>query len=327
MSVSVGDHLAGQFSSALNERLLGFSGTVQTLTLNASLTTELGRIGAEITSISESVAKQNQAFRDIIAPLREELRIREAILELGFVPASLRASFECLTESITKQFAAFDETLAPVREEQRIRERISDLGFVPHAVLFKHLGNVGRPSHLTTDEFSQALADEAWPKVKASLQLSMEDCLGDEKIFRTFGEIIRAHEAGLYQLTEPGAFHVIERAARLAQLGPKRKKTFDWLKNGLGDMTPYDVPTQWRRGWTEVWALLYEKTFCDVRTDEDADTLSFPHRHASAHGIGGKINGTRESLNCVLLAHFVISAAAAFQSLARDESVQCLQEN
>jgi hypothetical protein len=294
-----------------------------------------GRLNPTVNDCQLEVSEVTQAFNGVFehlhsefersyAPIRAEME--RVGVEVARMFAARQASFECLRESIIQRYAAFAETIAPVVEEQRIRKWILDLGFVPHAVLLDHLGNVEKPSHLTIDEFSQALADEVWPKVRASLQLSIEDCLGDPRIFRTFDEIIRAHEAGLYQLTAPSAFFVIERAARLAQRDPQRKKTFDWLKNGLGDLTLYDVPTQWRSGWTEVWALLYEKTFCHVQTDDDADSFPFPHRHASAHGIGGKINDKRDSINCVLLAHFVISAAAAFQSLASSEPVQCPQK-
>ncbi|WOJ90273.1 hypothetical protein RZS28_02935 [Methylocapsa polymorpha] len=240
---------------------------------------------------------------------------------LGNIDKLFQSDFFGVAQIIATRNQTFLNSIAPHLEEIRVQKRILDLGFVPHAVLFKHLGNVEEPVDLTSDEFSQGLAVDVWTKVRESLRLSIEDCLGDQRIFHTFDEMIAAHEAGLYQLTAPSAFFVIERAARLAQPGEGRKKTFDWLKDGLGDMTIDDVPAQWRRGWTEVWAVLYKQAFCDVRTDDHADTLPFPHRHALAHGIGGKINAARESINCVLLAHFVISAAAAFQSLVRDEPV------
>jgi hypothetical protein len=233
------------------------------------------------------------------------------------IGTSFGLAFASFTENVIKYRKQLDEVFAPIHAERRMRERISDLGFVPHAVLFNHLGNTEKPSDLTISEFSQAVETEVWPKVWPSLQLSQEDCLGDSKIYLTFDQIIRAHDAGLYQLTVPAAFHVIERAARIAQPGPQRKGTSDWLKTELADMTFCEVPSQWRAGWTDVWEVLYEQAFRDCRTDEFADTISFPLRHAAAHGFGAKVSRSVDSMNCVLMAHFVITAAAAFMRFSR----------
>jgi hypothetical protein len=139
----------------------------------------------------------------------QQLTISEVIRAASAPYAIFRAEIERIYapfRELERVFAAFAETLAPMAEERRIQQKISNLGFVPHAILFNHLGNVEKPSNLTTDEFSQSLADEVWPKIKTSLQLSIEDCLDDSKIYHTFNELIRAHDAGLYQLTAPSAF-------------------------------------------------------------------------------------------------------------------------
>ncbi|MFZ0494827.1 MAG: hypothetical protein WBE80_14305 [Methylocella sp.] len=300
----------------------------------------------EVTLVSESLAGQFNPAHEFHIAIYEAVQAAATgpfklnLNELGRNSAIYQAAQECArsefarigeslrtistgwAEAVAKQRQVFSKIIAPALEETRIRKRISDLGFVPHAILFKHLGNVEKPSYLTIDEFSQALADEVWPKVKASLQLSIEDCLGDLKIFRTFDEIIRAHEAGLYQLTAPSAFFVIERAARLAQQDlQKPKKTIDWLATGVGGLQWDALSPQWRRGW-RVWAVLCEHSFSQCWADASADDSPYPQRHAAAHGYGTKVYSAVDSMNNVLLAHFVIIAASAFQANEREQPVK-----
>lgn len=243
-------------------------------------------------------------------------------LNLRVSAKSLRTISTGWAEAVAKQSQAFSNGISLALEETRTWERILALGFVPHAALFKYLGNVEKPSHLTIDEFSQALADEVWPEVKASLQLPIEDCLGDLKVFRTFDEIIRAHDVSLYQLTAPSAFFVIERASRLAQQGlQKPERTIDWLSTGLGSLPFHALPYQWRRGW-RVWAVLCEHSFSQCWADASADDSPYPQRHAAAHGYGTKVYSAVDSMNNVLLAHFVIIAASAFQANEPEQPVK-----
>jgi hypothetical protein len=53
--------------------------------------------------------------------------------------------------------------------------------------------------------------------------------------------------------------------------------------------------------------------------DSSADETPYPQRHAAAHGFGTKISNTVDSMNSVLLAHFVITTASVFQAYTRDE--------
>jgi len=272
----------------------------------------------EVSEVAQAINGAFVEFERSYAPILTQFE--RVSVEVARKFTALQASFECLRDSITQQFAGFAETLAPVVEEQRIQKRIMDLGFVPHAVLFNHLENVEKHSGVAIDDFSQALAGEIWPKVKGSLRLSMDESLADEKLFCTFDEMIRAHEAGLYQLTAPSAFFVIERAVRLVrQDAEKKAPTKDWFYRGLDDLPFYVLSPQWRRGWFGVWEILREHSFAYCRDDSSADETPFPQRHAAAHGFGTKIYNSVDSINNVLLAHMVITTASVFQAYIHDE--------
>lgn len=301
----LGKHLAAWHNPALNQYQLGFSKTLQALGATCELfQSEFARV------IAPFVAEQERAG-----------------VEVARITSHLSASFACVTESITKPLEAFRETLASVLEEQRLQKRILELGFVPHPVLFEYLGGTEKPSELVIGELAHALADEVWPKVRPALELSRQGCLGDLKIFHTFNEIIRAHEAGLYQLTTPSAFFVIERAARLAQQNSETtERTKVWLETGIGGL-PWDaLSSQCGRTSIGVWAVLYEHSFTDCRTDVFADAATFPHRHTAAHGYGTKIYSVVDSMNSVLLAHFVVIAASAFQAYEREQPIKTSEE-
>ena len=59
--------------------------------------------------------------------------------------------------------------------------------------------------------------------------------------------------------------------------------------------------------------VLVDNTFKHCGDDDSADSASFPNRNATAHGAGGKLLDIVDSLNNLLLTHFVISAARAFR--------------
>jgi hypothetical protein len=261
---------------------------------------EIERFRETILAVTESVTRMQEPFARLAESMEEPL-----------------ARFTRFAESMAEPFARWAESmekvLAPLAEEHRVAQVILELGFIPHAELFKLFANVDKPSDVRVGEISQQLALDFWPKVRPRLELSLGDCLGDQKIFCSFNEIVRAHDSGLYQLTTPGAASVIERAARLAQRHwSKTEKPSQWLEADL-----CELPCTHVRGWRAL-SVLIEQTFMDCWNDAEADAIPYPNRHAAAHGFGARISSVVDSLNAVLAAHFVITAAAAFEEYIAD---------
>lgn len=208
-----------------------------------------------------------------------------------------------------------EKLLAPFEEDRRVAQLISELGLVPHIEMFELVANVKIPTDAVLGEVAQQIAQDFWPTLRPRLELSLDDCLGDQKLFHHYCEIVSAHNAGFYQLTTPGAASVIERAARLAQRhGAKVQKPYDWLESDVCDLPINQVP-----GWRAL-SVLIEQTFLDCWNDADADAIRYPNRHAAAHGHGSRIFGVIDSLNAVLVAHFVVVAAAACEKYAAARS-------
>lgn len=211
-------------------------------------------------------------------------------------------------------FARFQEISATLVEEHRLEETIIRFGFVPHGELYEYFAELTRSEAGGTTENSEALANNIWRKIRPKLELALEGCLGDQRLFFTYADMLRAHEAGLYQLMAPNAVFAIERAAQLAQRnGAVSQKTFEWV-NGLGELPCAALPRGWR-----AWVVLYENTFKSCWADADADAIPYVNRHAAAHGRGTKLLSVVDSLNAIFLAHFAITAAGAFEAYTRVE--------
>src|SRR5713226_6818236 len=88
-----------------------------------------------------------------------------------------------------------------------------------------------------------------------------------------------------------------------------------WVRD-VGELPCDVVPDGWR-----VWSVLEEDGFAHCGTDEAADARRFPNRNAAAHGAGGRLADVVDSLNSVLLAHFVITMAAAFRAYTQDTTL------
>jgi hypothetical protein len=245
-------------------------------------------------------------FGDVLANLEPLTRFDKVLANLGPV-----TRFDDVLMRLAP-LPHFD-LAAPWIEEQRWAAVSLELGFVPHEALLEFLPNVKRPSDdAEGSDAAERLAGDLWPEIRPRLELSLDDCLGDQKIFQSFGDLLRAHDAWLYQLTTPGAASVIERVARLAQKHQRRVTTSEWLENGVGDL-----PGSSLSGGLGTWVVLRDETYRNCWADTEADDIPFPNRHAAAHGFGARISNARDSLNALLLAHFAIKAAFAFERFTR----------
>ncbi|MGB7098916.1 MAG: hypothetical protein WBD95_09125 [Xanthobacteraceae bacterium] len=249
---------------------------------------------AHLVRLTEQVASWNAHMAEIFAPIA---RWNEQMTEM--------------LKPVARLSEHLVEVLEPFLEGQRVAQTILELGLLPNAEMIELVTDMGLPEGAIS-EVSEWIALDFWPKLRPQLELSLEECLGDQKLFVSFSELVHAHDHGFYQLTIPSAASVIERAVRSAQRhGQKVSKPMRWLDANLREL-----PCTHVRSW-RVLSIVMEQTFAQCWTDAEADTIRFPNRHAAAHGLGAKLHGVVDSLNAVLLAHFVITAALAFEKHTR----------
>jgi hypothetical protein len=208
------------------------------------------------------------------------------------------------------------EVMAPLAREFQLGRAASELGFVPHAELLAYVAELKeRRDQETGEKSALVLATKIWPDLESKVGLPLDACLGDQKLFLTYAEMLRAHEGGLYQLMASNGVVVIERAALLAQKHVSKLRTAEWVSE-LGELPCTEIPYGWA-----VWGVLTESTFKSCWGDEEADAIPFLNRHAAARGRGAKLFNIIDSLNVVLLAHFAITAASAFEAYTRPQDV------
>lgn len=279
--------------------------TVSMIEPTAHVTRMAEEIAAQIAETFAPIARWNEQMAEVLEPVaRWSEQIAEAI-------GPITRWGEQMTEVLAPVAAWGEhlaEALAPFLEEQRVAQVILHLGLLPHAEMIRLLAGIEKPSEENVTETAERIAVDLWPKLRPILELSLSDCLDDEKIFRSFNELVRAHDAGLYQLTTPAAASVIERAVRLAQRhGTKTNTPIHWLEVEL-----LELPCTHVRSW-RVLSVLSEQTYAHCRTDAEADTIQYPNRHAAAHGFGARTSTVVDSFNAVMAAHFVITAASAYE--------------
>lgn len=207
--------------------------------------------------------------------------------------------------------APFAKTFELIAEQDRAAKLIEQLGFVPHAVLWAHVTGLEAPNEAEREEFSTKLAAVIWPDMKSNIQLACEQCLSDVRLTEIFRQAQEAHEEGLYEAVISTAMTAIERAVLLSRRPGDKVKAFEWLHEMVGSLAASDLGSY---GGFRTWDILVTKVFAGCWTDNEADNMSYPNRHAAAHGIGSKVAGPIDSLNAILLAHFAIQAAAAVSS-------------
>ena len=200
---------------------------------------------------------------------------------------------------------------APGIEQLAAIEGISKAGFVAHSILAKHYDR-----EFFEETSSDDLASRLWQEVRLELKLPLERCLGDQRIFQTFTEMLRAHDHGYYQLTVPSGAFVIERVANIAQVSGRKARTPEWFREHVGQLALSELP-EWRG-----WMVLVEHVFGQCYDDETADKMKYPSRHGVAHGRGSRLFGVVDSLNTILLAHIAVGAGVAFVLATRNDCIE-----
>lgn len=215
--------------------------------------------------------------------------------------------FEDLAQRSAEVFHPFGEALTSMHENERIAGVILEFGIVPHGELWTFFAAIDANEE---DKVALAvrLAHECWEPLKVAIALETDGCMGDEKLARLFGQMLNAHERGDHEIVRTAMPGALERAMRVAFAPTEPPKIDYWIRKHVGEL-PLDA-IDGLRGF-RVWKILVEHSFKGFRDDAHADTIPFPNRHTAAHGGGRQMASVIDSLNALLLTHFVIKLAAA----------------
>lgn len=288
------------------------------------LAEELRKNIAQFAALRLPTISLNTGIAKELARLQETLRVFQPdpkILSFGQQIADAVAAYQdqfkaisSVVSSAAEALSSFGEPFRLLAQDQAVAEFIIDLGFVPHGELWEHVADVEKPEG--EDDFSENLIVEVWPKLRQRLELSIEECLGDPKLHRIFIQMLGSFDAGLCELTLTSVPTLLERAVLMARRSGDKTKTFEWIKAEVSDLPLEYVGGI--RGY-RVWKVLLDHTFAGVWTDADADAIKFPNRHASAHGMGSRLATKIDSVNAILLCHFVITIAKAVRDYRDDK--------
>lgn len=255
--------------------------------------------------------------RNIFEAFKPDARLARAMLEIADQTAAYRAHFGAELERYTQ----LSKTLLPLDklnwliEEERAADLIDGFGFVPHGEMWAFVAD----ENLTGAEaegFAEQLAIRVWPQLRLRLAVSLSDCLNDKRLLEMYTQMLAAHEASLFESVRSISAGIIERVTTLARTATgSQLRTYEWLRDEIGSLPMHAIGglTGYR-----VWRVVTQHVFSQCRTDDDADSNRFPNRHAASHGWGAETATVIDSLNNILLAHFVITAAASAVAFRRE---------
>lgn len=272
------------------------------LPLLGSMTTELDRLSRSISAVTgvySPVANLSEALRSLRPPESN------AIAEVMHRTVEALRPFAEVTHYMVEALRPYSEDLKKLVENERMAKLILELGFVPHGELWAHFANL-EVEEGKAAEFASGLVHSCWDKLKQALVLDDGTCMHDEKLAALFAQMLAAHEAGFYEVVRAAMPGALERAMRVAFAPDKPPRISKWIKQDVGNLSLSNI------GGIEgfrLWKILVEHTFARFDNDEDADAIQFPNRHSAAHGGGRQVANVIDSLNSILLTHFVIQLA------------------
>ncbi len=211
----------------------------------------------------------------------------------------------------------FGEVFARMAEEEKTANFILELGFVPHDGLWDHITDMQDDEDGSRENRASQIAVACWPHLYETLALDASDCLNDQKLEALYRQMLVSHDAGHYEIVLTGLPTALERSVRLAVAPSPPRKIYEWIRDDIADL-PIDV-VGGIRGF-RIWKILVEHTFKRFKSDQDADAIRFPNRHVVAHGAGSQPADIVQSLNAILLTHFVIRLAGAVIDYYEDKA-------
>ena len=267
------------------------------------------RLAALNTSLfTPTFTKEMQRFQATLTGFTQN----SAVVELARHFDQFRAPhISALSEALRASALAlrpYGDAFMRMAEEEKTAKFILELGFVPHDELWDHIADVKEEKNNTNEDIAVQIAISCWPLVYEKLVFDLSDCLNDQKLEALYRQMLASHDAGHHEIALSALPSALERAVRLATKPGKKHTIRTWLETDVAEL-PISV-FGGIRGF-RVWKILMEDTLASFKTEEDADAIKYPNRHVVAHGAGSQPAGVVQSLNAILLTHFVIRLARA----------------
>lgn len=250
-----------------------------------------------------------------IPALLAEPHITQALLRATEQMASLQTQFAEIADRYRGFAQHFppSETMRWLLDDQRAFSLVEALGIVPHGALWSDILELDPPDD--PDSFALEFALKVWPDLKGRVELTPQECLGDPRLAEQYAQLLRAHDAQLFEAVMSSAVSIIERAVKLGRSFAGRDlKTFAWLDKEVGKLPAGYLAYRDIR----LWNVMLTEVFAQCYDDSVADNSTYPNRHAIAHGVGTQVATVIDSLNAILLAHFAIKAVTAVRQYQRD---------
>lgn len=306
--------------AAVVKQNLKIADAMKPVTDMLNLTERLGGFLAVSKAVEEAAAFHRSIFEackpasQLVDVWKPDNRLVEAMQQLAQQTADIRAHFTMAGADAARALSGLipSEKFAWFAEQERGADLVESFGFVPHGEVLAIILDEEyalEDGAEATDQLADEFAKLIWPQMKPRLELTLQQCLNDARLAAIYGQMIEAHEAGMFEIVRNTTAPAIERAATIGRKSTKSsQRMFEWLRDEIGSLTSSECG-----GFSgyRLWNVLTEHTFASCYDDSVADANKYPNRHASAHGIGSKTATYVDSMNSILMVHFVILAVAA----------------
>ncbi|GAA6211666.1 hypothetical protein NBRC116602_14070 [Hyphomicrobiales bacterium 4NK60-0047b] len=184
------------------------------------------------------------------------------------------------------------------------------IGIFPHPKLIKILENDTRfdLENITTnnDEWLNTI----WSELRENLCLEKNACFNDDSLFFTYKDLLDGHENKLYNLSDGALAKIVERTMILAVPEHNTSKVGNKINTFFNP-----VPLS-RIGGRYDWALLMFLAKPFTTTSKNFSGHRYhPNRNIISHGVKLDKLVIFDSINCVLLAHWIIDKTNSISSI------------
>jgi hypothetical protein len=232
--------------------------------------------------------------------------IKSATHSIAEMLQGVERSVAHFSEGVERSLALFSDVATLMKQA----DQLTEAGWIPHPALpIKALvGSETNPTQISARV--KFYVDDNIEQLYAVLTNRFTTYNITEDTLALCNAVIRAHRLELFPLIVPAVFAEIERCARNA-LGSSTKqhgkKIIDNFVARINDLPASAFNIVQFPTLVLMEDFIYESISLDTE-------VSFPHRHASQHGII-RFNTPRDCLNAIFLLDFVLQSSDALQKL------------
>lgn len=188
-------------------------------------------------------------------------------------------------------------------------EHFTKIGIFPHPTL---LGILKSDKNFTLENITTVndiWLVSIWPELKHKLTLTKNDCFRDEHLFVTYNDLLEAHDKKLYNLTDTGLAKIVERTMTLAVPGSKTSKVGNKITTFFNPIPLSKIGNRY-----DLDMLMFLAKNFTAGSKYFSGHKFHPNRHIISHGVKADKLVIFHSINCVLLAHWIIDKTNAINS-------------